>query len=375
MKRLLGLLSLSIAALQSHAQFSIRVNPSNPSAVDILYTAPPVGQGVHPVQFFEFALQIPDPQGSTLTASFAPGAPLAALASFTQYQGTDYGNHTWAWASAGVPNYSNTYNFPAGEVVLGTVTFSGASTGAIVSAIDYQNQAVYGGNSGTAVWTMQVDPGGNDVTNYSSLFYQSSTSGGVSGSDPASTTSDGSASNQKLSLSSTPLPVSLSSFSASASGCAADIEWVSEQEMNLKHYELYRSSDARNWTLAATIAGKGIPSGYSYHDEITSLSYYRLKMVDLDGHSEYSNIVSVQADCDHREIRVFPNPAETSVTVSGLLGGERIELLDCTGRTVYTTVAKTNEAMISLEGIASGSYLISVTGQDDKKSAFKMIKK
>src|SRR5204863_7862216 len=57
----------------------------------------------------------------------------------------------------------------------------------------------------------------------------------------------------------------------------------------------------------------------SYHFEDTDpcngTVYYRLKQVDLDGTSSYSNVVAVNCKSGFESVELFPNPANTELTV------------------------------------------------------------
>lgn len=374
------------------AQFSIRRNATNSRAVDILYKAPVSGQGVHPAQFFEFALQVPNPQGGTLTASFAPGPPLAALSGFQAYSGTDYGNTTFAWASTGVPNYSNTYNFPATEVVMGTVTFgpTANATGAIVNAVDYEDGlnygSLYGGpGTGVAVWVLQVDPSGTDITSdltngyldYSTLFYQSAASGITPGSAlPFPTTENGGYTSYKVALSSSPLPVKMNSFTAIASQCDVSVEWTTAEEKDLDYFELQYSNDGTDYKALTKIAAgrKSTGSNYVYkNQQLRKIGYYRLKTVDLSGTYTYSKVITAYTACDAvaTEWHLYPNPAivDNIVHVS-LFNATRIQnahviVTDLTGRKLtdkqFAVSEGTNVLTLPTTWMP-GTYFVTVLG-------------
>jgi hypothetical protein len=374
MKQILAL-ALLLATFQSNAQFSIRRNPTNTCMVDILYTPPLSGVGIHYVDFFEFALQIPNPQGASLTATFAPGPALAGNPNFTYATGTDYGNTTFAWYNS-ASTTTTTYNFPVGETVLGSVTFStcAAAMGAIVSAIDYQNQIPYGGSTGIAIWTMHQDssPLTGDVTKYGNLFYQSAISGSTPGSTAPFATTDGSVSNQKVSLNNTPLPLNLLSFDAEADDCNAALTWETASEKNFSHFEVMRSIDGNHFENIATVAGTNIAEGhvytYSVHQD-AAVAYYKLKLVDMDGSTTFSSdIRRVANNCNKTEgFVVYPNPANigSEVTVkyeTQNKGKGNLLLCDITGRVLYTepvqVEAGTNLFHFRVNTLSAGTYIV-----------------
>lgn len=364
-----ALLLLASISKESRAQFSIRQNAANPAAVDILYKAPPVGQGIHPVQFFEFALQIPLSKApDSVNATWVPAAPLAALSGFQAYKGIDFGHRTFAWASTGSPNYANTYNFPATEVVLGTVTFSAPVSvfADTLSAIDYQNQSPYGG-SGTqvAVWTMQVDAFGTEVTDYNSLFYQAAMINRL-GSTAPFTTADGSATNQKVTLWNVSVPVTLMSFSATKEGNnAARLNWQTAMERNSDYVEVERSADGKNFNTAIgrvkTAGESDLPRYYRLYDHapLTGTNYYRLKMVDVGGAYTYSEVRTVTFDGMTCTYSLSPNPAKEQITVKGMTADASIMIFNTAGQLISETKATGSQEEIQLN-MAAGIYYMQV---------------
>ena len=94
------------------------------------------------------------------------------------------------------------------------------------------------------------------------------------------------------------LPVSLLNFSARKNNKSIELNWVTEVESNMSHYELQRSSDGRNFFTVQTIQSRNSVSkmNYSYSDmnPFNGIAYYRLKLAEVDGSASYSKIVTVQ---------------------------------------------------------------------------------
>lgn len=109
------------------------------------------------------------------------------------------------------------------------------------------------------------------------------------------------------------LPVELLSFDGEKVDQDAHLNWVVAQEHDFSHYEVFKSPDASTWTQIGTVRGKGNSAQlrtYSFLDYRLNegKTYYKLRMVDLDGSAEYSNIVALQMK-ENDEIRIFPNPS------------------------------------------------------------------
>lgn len=100
------------------------------------------------------------------------------------------------------------------------------------------------------------------------------------------------------------LPVSLQSFTGFTEGNGIRLTWKTISEQNNKGFEVQRSNAAGNWDVLGTVYSKApdgnssLPIEYSYTDNNTGNSganTYRLKQIDLNGHSTYSNLIRVEA--------------------------------------------------------------------------------
>ena len=110
------------------------------------------------------------------------------------------------------------------------------------------------------------------------------------------------------------LPLDLLSFSGNAQNGGIQLLWETANEVNVKHFEVESSSDATHFNRIATLAAQGNTSNrYLLFDQDFPQGnqvYYRLKMVDLDGSSRYSEVISVQNTGNQPtwEATIFPNP-------------------------------------------------------------------
>jgi hypothetical protein len=106
-----------------------------------------------------------------------------------------------------------------------------------------------------------------------------------------------------------PLPVELSSFTASVLNNTVLLKWRTETEVNNYGFEIERKTGSRQsavgeWEQIAFIEGFGnsnSPKEYSFEDNLslthtlnlTPALYYRLRQIDNDGSFNYSNVVEV----------------------------------------------------------------------------------
>ncbi|MEJ0101382.1 MAG: hypothetical protein WDO19_01995 [Bacteroidota bacterium] len=107
---------------------------------------------------------------------------------------------------------------------------------------------------------------------------------------------------------STVLPVKLAAWEATPLPGKVQLEWTTATETNTSHFVIERSVDGNIFTPVAEIpANHNSQAAIQYSKEDTDplpgKSYYRLKMVDLDGKFEYSVIrvvlLNTKQTCHH----------------------------------------------------------------------------
>ena len=155
------------------------------------------------------------------------------------------------------------------------------------------------------------------------------------------------------------LPVSLLSFTGNEVQGAIHLNWTINPDLQLKQFELERSTDATYFDSIATFpAGK---TSYQFIDDNnghTSVRYfYRLKMTGIDGKDAYSNIVTIKNPA-HVFISLSPNPANNIVTVNGSFQKGIVSVINSTGRTVLTANANTSYVRLNISRLPAGLYVV-----------------
>ncbi|HEV7779686.1 MAG TPA: T9SS type A sorting domain-containing protein [Chitinophagaceae bacterium] len=160
-----------------------------------------------------------------------------------------------------------------------------------------------------------------------------------------------------------PLPVRLTSFSGRAVNCAVILKWETGEEQGVRNFELQSSTDGINFINAVQITSKGNNSSYSYtiDNSIPAVCFYRLRIIDLDGHESYSKIIPVQSGCkDPFVIKVYPNPVKDVLTISGIIPQSQLQLTDAAGRIISREVATGTAQEIDMSKLPSGIYMLQV---------------
>jgi hypothetical protein len=169
------------------------------------------------------------------------------------------------------------------------------------------------------------------------------------------------------------VPVEMTSFTGNVTNNIVNLNWATASETNNKGFEVQRSSDNSQYATVAFVAGKGTTtatSNYSYSDNATSGKYsYRLKQIDFDGSSSYSNSVEVDVVPSSFSLdQNFPNPFNPSTMISfNLPSDSKVSLVvyNATGQVVKELVngnvsAGYNQISFNASELTSGIYFYSL---------------
>ncbi len=192
-----------------------------------------------------------------------------------------------------------------------------------------------------------------------------------------------------------PLPVELSSFTAKVKGRDVILNWETKTEISTLKFEIERKSEKeaiKNWVKVGEVDASGnsnSPKSYSFIDKkLNSGVYeYRLKIVDIDGSFEYSDVVKVDIDKPlvYDASQNYPNPFNPLTKIDYQLpevSKVRLELYDITGQLVKVLVDNlqdegyyTYNLDMSNLGLSSGVYFYRFNAIGNSGSKFNKITK
>lgn len=177
-----------------------------------------------------------------------------------------------------------------------------------------------------------------------------------------------------VSTSSVELPVKLIDFSGSYRSGVDHLVWHTETEIENDHFDVERMDSHGNFISIGQVKGAGNSNeelSYSLDDADpqAGANYYRLKQVDVDGESTYSDIISVTAPIVRSmSVSIYPNPAQSYVNVSfSSLDNHAgtVTMTDMVGKVVYqsnlTLSSGTTIAHIDMSDFEVGQYIIRFT--------------
>ncbi len=111
-----------------------------------------------------------------------------------------------------------------------------------------------------------------------------------------------------------------------------------------------------NWTSNGNVVSTDNPYTFTLTADITLTANFEQ---DSTGHEGIDDI-------DANAIALYPNPATTTVTISGISGQATVSIVDMNGREVHTQTIKhsSNQTItLDLTGYAQGAYFVRITGE------------
>ncbi|MCF0071390.1 T9SS type A sorting domain-containing protein [Dyadobacter sp. CY261] len=167
----------------------------------------------------------------------------------------------------------------------------------------------------------------------------------------------------------TPLPVTLARFQGSLLDNAISVSWTTAEETGASHFDIERSADAKEFVQLGRMQAKGNSSTsqqYRFLDllPLSGHNYYRLRMVDKNGSSEYSRVITIDNGPNSVAFELLGNPV-LNREIKFLLKNEDvsgIQLLDMSGRAVTFSLSQWgNEFVLKpRSNQSSGIYILSL---------------
>lgn len=168
-----------------------------------------------------------------------------------------------------------------------------------------------------------------------------------------------------------PLPLQLKEFSAQKANNKVVLNWSTIMEINTAYFELEQSNNASTWTKIATVKAAGsslMPVQYASEDATvyTSKSYYRLKMIDADGKTQYSPVAVVLFAAAKGKVVAYPNPATSYTMISSDIAINEnviVTVMNGSGMIVkQESISKPgNSFRIGLDHLTPGAYILKIT--------------
>ena len=179
-----------------------------------------------------------------------------------------------------------------------------------------------------------------------------------------------------------PLPVSFSSFTATRNDTRVLLKWQTASESNNQLFEVQRKTTKNDFETIASIPSKAANGNsssllsYEFDDQnnFKGSSYYRIRQVDKDGKSTYSQIRIITNKTGDK-VLIYPNPSKNGMVSVTFNSNEpkKIDLVDNTGRTVQQWKSFTDQDL-KISKLSTGIYLLKTKNlQTNEQSVHRIV--
>lgn len=163
------------------------------------------------------------------------------------------------------------------------------------------------------------------------------------------------------------------------------LQWKTTNTFSSNSFDVERSlGDSLHFEKVNFVWAQGskIKEKYKLPDnnDFNEWSYYRIKMLLMDGSATYSNIAKVKG-YDKFIFSIYPNPTSSGVLVmlsSSVAGIGKFSIIDAEGKTVKQYSSSVAEGLnrkdIDISQLAAGVYLMTVVLPDKQTRLKKIIK-
>jgi hypothetical protein len=182
---------------------------------------------------------------------------------------------------------------------------------------------------------------------------------------------NGDAGNFAIQASGVPLPVTMDILVGKIiTGNRAQLSWDTYREQNNRGFEVQRSADGKEFSLAGFVESKGIKGNsreripYIFTDPaaIDGVAFYRLKQTDIDGKEDYSNIVRLGTESIASfNLVATPNPVKdrlSFMTYGEAANDAYLLITDISGKVLQRVTIARATTDVDMSALANGIYLL-----------------
>ncbi len=172
----------------------------------------------------------------------------------------------------------------------------------------------------------------------------------------------------------TPLPVNITSIKATQKENNVVVDWTVENEVNIKEYQVQKSTDGRNFEVLETVKANN-SKAYSGIDVSPNqgANYYRVMSIGDDGKKQYSNIVLVKVGRRNSSVSIYPNPIKGNRVNLQLENIEKgnydLQVINTLGqvllsRTIQHNGGSATQSVQLPNNLSKGNYVIKLANQE-----------
>jgi hypothetical protein len=164
------------------------------------------------------------------------------------------------------------------------------------------------------------------------------------------------------------LPVEMLFFKGEIAGQTVELKWATASENNTEVFVVERSVNGVEFETIGEVAAVGfstLRNDYDFTDKNpnSGFNYYRLKIVDFDNTTTYSNIIAFNFE-KAASVNVYPNPvlAERIVNIDAPFAIQKLNVVNALGQTMMQLENPAISIQLPSEWTAGVYYMVFETG-------------
>lgn len=165
------------------------------------------------------------------------------------------------------------------------------------------------------------------------------------------------------------LPIHLKSFFAKQNDNTVQLSWETGVETSLQNFIVEHSTTGNNFKEIGNVYSKHNIEGsiYSFtHTQPAVNNYYRLRIIDANGQTEYSQIVTARIKNNTNGLNAWY--ANGNLYLEHQQENTSITVYDVAGRKVYTATANSQAPAINLAELHEGNYIATIESGTERIS-------
>ena len=175
------------------------------------------------------------------------------------------------------------------------------------------------------------------------------------------------------------LPVTITDFNAVKNNTIVKLKWTVSNEINIAHYDIYRSIDAINFVKVGTAITANAQAKYETTDDISNIKnniiYYKLGInATNNAIIKYSKIVTILNSNNETSSLIYPNPFNDKITIEFVSNTNQtivINIIDMLGKKILAKEIKVlkgnNSISLATNTLATGTYILKIIDKAGNK--------
>jgi hypothetical protein len=180
-------------------------------------------------------------------------------------------------------------------------------------------------------------------------------------------------------------PIRVRSFNAIGQpNRTVKLDWEFESDTELAFSEVEYSADGREFSIIGTEAANNESDRtdptyrFTHKKPQTGINYYRIRMVDINGVVEHSQVRAINFDDLEADFSVFPNPTSGPLTLvsrnlAKFPAGVNYQLIDNAGKVILFNTVKDDNVTLDLSKMPSGPYYLQVMTDAEQLAKFQVV--